>query len=44
MDTTAITLGMDNKLPIIVFNLRETGTMLKVVQGDHVGTLVHKTN
>jgi uridylate kinase len=44
MDTTAITLCMDNKLPIIVFNLRETGTMLKVVQGDHVGTLVHKTN
>jgi len=44
MDTTAITLCMDNKLPIIVFNLREKGTMLKVVQGDNVGTLVHKTN
>jgi uridylate kinase len=44
MDTTAITLCMDNKLPIIVFNLREKGTMLKVVQGESVGTLVQKTN
>jgi uridylate kinase len=43
MDTTAITLCMDNKLPIIVFNLREKGTMLKVVQGENVGTLVQKT-
>jgi uridylate kinase len=42
MDTTAITLCMDNKLPIIVFNLREKGTMLKVVNGENVGTLVHK--
>ena len=42
MDTTAITLCMDNKLPIVVFNLREKGTMLKVVQGENVGTLVHK--
>lgn len=42
MDTTAITLCMDNKLPIVVFNLREKGTMLKVVQGQNVGTLVHK--
>jgi uridylate kinase len=43
MDTTAITLCMDNKLPIVVFNLREKGTMLKVVQGENVGTLVQKT-
>ncbi len=42
MDTTAITLCMDNKLPIIVFNLREKGTMLKVVHGENLGTLVHK--
>ena len=42
MDTTAISLCMDNKLPIIVFNLREKGAMLKVVQGQNVGTLVHK--
>jgi len=42
MDTTAISLCMDNKLPIIVFNLREKEAMLKVVQGQNVGTLVHK--
>ncbi len=42
MDTTAISLCMDNKLPIIVFNLREKGSMLKIVQGENVGTLVHK--
>jgi uridylate kinase len=42
MDTTAISLCMDNKLPIIVFNLREKGSMLKVVKGENVGTLVHK--
>ena len=41
MDTTAISLCMDNKLPIIVFNLREKGAMLKVVQGENLGTLVH---
>jgi len=41
MDTTAISLCMDNKLPIIVFNLREKGSMLKVVQGQNLGTLVH---
>jgi uridylate kinase len=41
MDSTAISLCMDNKLPIIVFNLRERGTMAKVVQGENIGTLVH---
>lgn len=41
MDSTAITLCMDNKLPIIVFNLREPGAMLKVVAGDPTGTIVH---
>ena len=41
MDSTAISLCMDNKLPIIVFNLKERGTMAKVVQGQNIGTLVH---
>lgn len=41
MDSTAISLCMDNKLPIIVFNLREHGAMTKVVQGHNIGTLVH---
>lgn len=41
MDSTAISLCMDNKLPIIVFNLREHGSMAKVIQGQNIGTLVH---
>lgn len=41
MDSTAITLCMDNKLPIIVFNLRRPGAMAQVVGGENVGTIVH---
>lgn len=41
MDSTAISLCMDNKLPIIVFNLRDHGAMGKVIQGQNLGTLVH---
>jgi uridylate kinase len=41
MDSTAITLCMDNKLPIIVFNLKSPGAMAQVVAGENVGTLVH---
>ena len=41
MDSTAISLCMDNKLPIIVFNLREKGAMTRVVEGQDIGTLVH---
>jgi uridylate kinase len=40
MDSTAITLCMDNDLPLIVFNLKETGNLLRVVRGDKIGTLV----
>ena len=40
MDSTAITLCMDNKLPLIVFNLKQSGNLLRVVQGDKIGTLV----
>ncbi len=40
MDSTAITLCMDNNLPLIVFNLKENGNLLRVVQGDNIGTLV----
>ena len=43
MDSTAITLCMDNKLPLIVFNLKESGNLLRVVQGDKIGTLVTST-
>ena len=41
MDSTAISLCMDNKLPIIVFNLKERGSMSRVIQGQKIGTLVH---
>ncbi|MFO7302967.1 MAG: UMP kinase [Acidobacteriota bacterium] len=40
MDSTAITLCMDNKLPIIVFNLREPGNLRRVIMGEPVGTTV----
>lgn len=40
MDATAISLCMDNKLPIIVFNLKIKGNIEKIVQGDKVGTIV----
>lgn len=40
MDATAISLCMDNKLPIVVFNLTKPGNILKVITGDNIGTLV----
>jgi uridylate kinase len=40
MDATAISLCMDNKLPIIVFNLKTPGNIKRVVSGERVGTLV----
>ena len=40
MDSTAISLCMDNRLPLIVFNLKEKGNFKRVVQGDSIGTLV----
>jgi uridylate kinase len=40
MDMTAFTLCMENKLPIIVFNMNEPGNLLKVVEGSDLGTLV----
>lgn len=41
MDSTAISLCMDNQLPIIVFNSGRPGALKKVVMGEAVGTLVH---
>ncbi|MBX3234878.1 MAG: UMP kinase [Nitrospiraceae bacterium] len=40
MDSTAISLCMDNRLPLIVFNLKEKGNFKRVVQGDQIGTVV----
>ncbi|MCI0421695.1 MAG: UMP kinase [Acidobacteria bacterium] len=40
MDTTAISLCMDNSLPIIVFNLLQSGNIQRVVMGEKIGTIV----
>lgn len=40
MDLTAFTLCNENKLPIVVFDMNKPGNLLKVVQGEEVGTLV----
>lgn len=41
MDSTAISLCMDNKLPIMTFDLAKPGNILKAVVGETIGTLVH---
>jgi uridylate kinase len=40
MDSTAISLCMDNRFPIVVFNLHEQGRLRQLVCGERVGTLV----
>jgi len=40
MDATAISLCMENKLPIIVFNLQVRGNVRRVLQGESIGTIV----
>jgi uridylate kinase len=40
MDATAISLCMDNHLPIIIFNLNKPGNIKRAVLGEHIGTIV----
>ena len=40
MDTTAISLCMDNRLPIVVFNIRTPGNVRRIVLGEDVGSIV----
>jgi uridylate kinase len=40
MDSTAVTMSMEQNIPIIVFKLLEPGNMMKVVLGQEVGTVV----
>lgn len=40
MDTTAISLCMDNHLPIIVYDLKRKGNLRRIVQGERIGTLL----
>ena len=41
MDSTAISLCMDNNLPILVFSMLEPGNIPRVVRGEQIGTVVH---
>jgi uridylate kinase len=40
MDMTAISLAMDNDLPLVVFRLKEKGNILRVVCGEDIGTVI----
>lgn len=40
MDATAISMCMDNKMPIIVFNLRKEGNLERIIHGKKIGTVV----
>jgi uridylate kinase len=40
MDSTAISLCMDNRIPLVVFNVRTPGNLARVVRGENVGTTV----
>lgn len=40
MDSTAISLCMDNSLPILTFNMKDSGNILRAVKGEKIGTLV----
>lgn len=44
MDSTAVSLCMDNNLPIVVFNLRGSGNIRKLIEGKKIGTLVRGNN
>ncbi len=41
MDTTAFTLSQENNLPIVVFDMNKESNLLKVCQGENIGTTVH---
>jgi uridylate kinase len=44
MDSTAVSLCMDNDLPIVVFNLKGTGNIRKAIEGKNIGTIVRGKN
>jgi uridylate kinase len=43
MDSTAVSLCMDNDLPIVVFDLMEAGNVVRAVRGERIGTLVSRS-
>lgn len=40
MDLTAVSLAMDRELPIIVFNLKKKGNIIRVIKGEKIGTVI----
>jgi len=44
MDSTAISLCMDNNLPIVVFSLKGKGNIRKIIEGKRIGTIVRGSN
>jgi len=40
MDTTAFTLSQENELPIVVFDMNTKGNLLRIVDGENIGTVV----
>ncbi len=44
MDTTATSLSMDNKMPVLVFALKDPENILRVVMGEQIGTIVKEAN
>ncbi|HZV01870.1 MAG TPA: UMP kinase, partial [Planctomycetota bacterium] len=40
MDATAISMAMERSLPILVFDMKKPGNVLRAVQGEDVGTLI----
>ncbi len=41
IDSTAISLCMDNKMPIVIFKLMQRGNIMSVLKGDKVGSIIH---
>jgi uridylate kinase len=41
MDSTAFTLSQENQLPIVVFDMNKRGNLLKICEGETVGTVVN---
>ena len=41
MDSAAVSLCMDHQMPVIAFNVKQRGNILKIVQGEILGTLIH---
>jgi uridylate kinase len=40
MDSTAFTLSQENALPIVVFDMNQKGNLLKICEGENIGTVV----